>query len=165
MTTEDTTLGAQALPCGIGGWLIVLAVGMVLAPVNAALNLLGVWQDNFASGFYGALTTPGSPDFHPMWRGVLLTELGYHVLMVPVLIWLAVLFFCHSRHFPRGYLLVTGLSAVYLMLDYVVVKSLLPMAPVFDDAMLKTVVGLAVALGLWAPYLFLSDRARCTFIR
>lgn len=167
MTTEDTTIAPRALPPqpGIRGWLALLAAGVVLAPVNAGLNLLGVWQKVFASGLFMRLTDPANPDFDPLWRVVFVSELSFHAAMAASLIVLAVLFFNRSRRVPLVYAALSLSAALFLAADFIAMRSLVPHAQLMTDAMLKSLLGVGVSLCIWTPYLFLSERAQITFIR
>lgn len=175
MTTQDTNLPDttspetsdphQDAPARIGGWLLLLGLSIVIAPINAALSLLGVWQDVHVSGVYAQLTDPANPDYHPIWPVVLWGELAFHVVMIPALLLLAVLFFRRHRWVPQLYLGIYLVAALFIAVDLAAVKYLVPGGLFLDDAMMKNLFGVAVPLGLWAPYLFLSHRAAETFIR
>ncbi len=166
MTTEDTTLSPGDLPAsGIGGWLLLLAVGIVIAPINAGLSLLGIWQKVFASGLFAQLTNPADPDYNPLWRVVFLSEILFHATLMLALLVLAVLFFNHHRSVPKFYFAISLVSALFIAADFLAVRSLVPDALLLTDAMLKTLLGVAISLGVWTPYLFLSERAQLTFVR
>lgn len=167
MTAQDAAdiPRSNIRPPAIGGLLWLLAVAVAFAPFNAALSLLGVWKKVYASGLAARLTNPASGEFHPYWSELLSVELGYHLVLVPLLLIQLWLFARRSRLFPIFYVGIHTLTALFLMGNIWAVKQILPDAMMLDDATLKSLLALAVAFGVWTPYLYLSDRAHNTFIR
>lgn len=159
-----TDAPARAAPLTIGGWLVLLGVGIVLAPFLVLLNLTTLWRDVFASGAFDIMSDTTSPDYDPLWPVVLVGELAFQVMMFLATLLLAASFFRRKWAFPRLYLGVNLMALTANLVDIAAVRHLLPELPLFDGATVQTFASLAISLLIWTPYLFLSDRARRTFI-
>jgi len=51
----------------IGGWLIIVAIGLCLSPILQLLFIVRELLPIFTNGSWRVLTTPGSPAYHPLW--------------------------------------------------------------------------------------------------
>lgn len=154
----------RAVPQPIGGWLVLLGVGIVLGPFIVLLNLVTLWQDVFASGAFDVMSDPASQVYDPLWPVLLVGELAFQVVMLLATALLAVSFFRRSWAFPRLYLGVNLMALAANVVDIAAVRHLMPDYPLIDGTSVQTFGSLAIGLLIWTPYLFLSDRARRTFI-
>jgi hypothetical protein len=143
MAPEPSPVVQPALR-GIGGWLMLPAISIVLAPI--VLAYLGL---RFA-GFYAR------PNLSPGEFSYITFELV--IIGVMLILWViaGVLFFKRKRIFPKffiGLLVLDGLSGLFSYnLRY-------------GDSETESLVRGLVALAVWAPYMFVSERVRNTFVR
>ena len=139
-------------PSGIGGWLILPAIGILVAPVQFVMNVF----DDF-------------PRFELLEPGTLL----HTMTMVKILVWVAfallatttaVQFFTRRKGAPRLYRTLLVAQLLFFMAAY------WAMAIFFDTPMMNvdtwiTVGMLLAACVIWIPYFLYSARVRNTFVR
>ena len=149
---------------GLGGWLVLPIIGLVLAPVAALLKMIeGI--EAYAPATWHYLTTPGAEGYHPLWAPLLLAELCLNLALL-VLPWLVLLLvFTRRRSAPVAYI---GLVASSLLVQTALAFLLLAipaesatMAPGDWAALVRGWISAAI----WVPYFLLSRRVRATFVR
>src|SRR5580704_11169385 len=52
---------------GIGGWLVLPLLLLIISPIRATIVLYRELLPIFTSGVWNALTTPGTHFYHPLW--------------------------------------------------------------------------------------------------
>lgn len=151
-------------PKNIGGWLILVALGLLINPLRLCMLLVVTFPPIFIDGTWGALTTSGSEFYSPLWGPLLLGELVFNLVILLASFYLAYLFFKKKAEFPEWYAGLALISLVFILVDAYLVTMILPEVPMFDY---ETITALIPALGsllIWTPYLFLSKRSKETFI-
>lgn len=167
MTVQDMPLDQPSRSAAprLGGWLLLLAVSIVLELFGAGLHLVGAWTKLFTSGAYATLTDPAQPAYHPLWTVLLPVDFAYRLISVPLLAGLAWAYFARHRWVPLAFAAIHGGFALFVVLRIFGPMAITPGALVLDDASLRELLQLGVSLCIWTPYLFLSERAQDTFIR
>ena len=150
-------------PEGIGGWLILVAIGLCVQPVL----LLKAIADNvaiFDPDTWRALTTPGAPAYHPLWAPLLLGETGVNLVLFA---WSGVLlyvFFAKRRGFPRLVVAYMGVSLAAVLADLALARTI-PSAQAHLTASDYRQVGRsAISAAVWIPYFLRSRRVAATFV-
>ncbi len=148
---------------GIGGWLILVAVGLCLQP----LLLLKALSENaaaFKPDTWGVLTTFGTFAYHPLWAPLLVAETGVNVVL---LAWSGVLlyfFFSRGRRFPSLVIAYMGVSVAAVIAD-LAVASAIPVTRARLAAGAYGQVGRSViSAAIWIPYFLRSRRVAATFV-
>ena len=154
----------QVAPSGIGGWLLLVAAGICLAPLRIAAEILRGLRP-LEPATWHAVTTPGTRAYHPLFGPLIVGEL---VVNAALLIWAGVLvylFFTRRRSFPA--------MMITFMITRVAVQAadtgaalMIPAAAarMGPAACAGVASGILVAL-IWVPYLIKSRRVEATFIR
>jgi len=159
----DTTESSPPPPVGIGGWLIVVAVGLSLTPIRIAAEILATVRP-LNSALWHALTTPGARAYHPLFGPWIVGQL---VVYSALLLWaLALLyfFFAKKRLFPRlmvAFLIARALAQV----ADISVALRIPMvaSSVQVNAFGGPIIAIVVA-AIWVPYFRRSRRVAVTFV-
>lgn len=161
MTIQYTeTEYTQNGPKGIGGWLALLGLGMVLGPLRVLAETIQTtgyteaeWTAfrQFPLGtFVAYFETIG------IWSGVVLLFAA------------SFLFFTKSRLFPRMYYIAWLWPLGITLVDGVLVSIAfnLPLAKVFDGMAgdFGKLIGTTIAGGIWALYIYRSRRVANTFV-
>ncbi|MDR2187321.1 MAG: DUF2569 domain-containing protein [Azonexus sp.] len=149
----------------LGGWLILVGLGVVLSPVAMVVSVFPVYFNMFSSGHWTEIATPGSENYNALLAVVVLGEITLNGILFIVRIFLAVLFFSKKTTFPKWYIGVMLFSLAFIVADAFMVKLALPDKPVFDP---QTAKELGRTLGtclIWVPYMLVSKRVKETFIK
>jgi hypothetical protein len=152
--SQDTPANAE--PAGIGGWLGLLAFGLVAGTLKSVVKAGQLWSSADMSTAFRK--------FPAFANGALMLDLGYLLLFI-----LAIgLFFNKSRKFPPLFIFALITSIVIPLL--VVVWAILTLPSSFEIAQLfgheeiaQIVVGL-IGAALWIPYILKSKRVANTFV-
>ncbi len=150
---------------GIGGWLILVAISLVVnigrmiwmntQTLPPVLNLQ-VWLP---------LTTPGQPNYHPLFAPTLLGEAAANLLIAMAFLLAAYLFVTRRRRFPQVMIFILASNIVIMIADAVAAHQL-PGIEQKDrfEAIAGAFKGVATA-ALWIPYYLVSKRVKATFVR
>ena len=145
-------------PSGIGGWLILLAIGIVLSPIRT----LSVFADEMQA--YMKIKSEYSiPNIETAEKFEVVLLLGLVVLQAIV----AFVFFLKKRYFPIWYLC-QWVATLCVSLAVIVVPLVIIGAPWqagFTPEALGGLIAILVVGGIWVTYVFRSVRVRNTFVR
>jgi hypothetical protein len=151
-------------PTGLGGWLVLVAIGLVLAPLRILAFLLQTFVPIFSDGTWTVLTTPGSEHYHPLWAPLLVFEVVVNLAFAFAGLWLLVLFSRRSQNFPRVYVWLALLNIPFIFVDAWLGSFVLTEEPVFDRATAGELARSIVGAAIWVPYMLSSRRVRNTFV-
>lgn len=153
-------------PQGIGGWLILVAIGRITAPILLLFTILQVYLSYFRDGLLQELSNPDNQAYSSLWRPIILFEMGINVILFIVGIILLYLFFSKKRSFPQvfiGFCIFTILvTIVDGILGYNLQKEL---TSDYDYTGIAHIFKAVVNSGIWIPYMLLSKRVKNTFGR
>ena len=168
MTSPVTvTATAQEGPRGLGGWLIALAVPVVVVPLLSLYALLG---ERPALMGLRVLLDPSNRYYSLWWLPLLVGETLYYLASVIAACWVAVLFLRQRASFPRAFVRFWIFVNVGYALDLAATLLLLVK---FEElwknldflAEGRAVLGGWFGLLLWSTYLRKSVRVENTFVK
>jgi|GEM_PF-2822328 len=87
---------------GLGGWLILVGIGVVLGPIRLLAVFLPLYFPMFSDGTWAALTTPSSEVYTPYFGTMLIAEMCFNSLMLLACLFLVFLFFTKKPSLPKG---------------------------------------------------------------
>lgn len=155
-------------PRGIGGWLFLPALGVILSPISWALYLARVSRELFSSQMWSALTDRTSFHFQPLWPITRGFEVIGALTLLVFSIQIAFSFFQCRRKLPGrivlyylGYFLFAWLVVVLWSLPSL--KGLID--PEQAGAIFRNAVRATITILIWVPYFTFSKRVRATFTR
>lgn len=165
MTDEAQTIPQpQAAPVpisGIGGWLILPLLGLVLTVVNQLPNL-----QPMADG----LASAGNLD--PLRSNIVVIDIILTIVILVIApVVLLILMLSKSRRFPRLYIIWIIVTAVFVVADLMVSYSLIHASleaegtSFFDLSTLRSLAGPLIGVCVWIPYMLNSVRVRNTFVK
>lgn len=149
---------------GLGGWLILVAIGVILSPIKLGALLFQVHLPLFQDGTWDLLTVPGSEHYHPLWAPLLIFEIVCNLGFIAAYIVQAVLFFRKSRSFPKIYIVVALLNLGFIVLDAWFCSFLLPDQPMLDPDTATEIARSLLGAAIWIPYMLVSERVSNTFV-
>ena len=150
---------------GLGGWLIVVALGIVFSPLRIAFELFPLYSDVFRDGYWELLTTPGTEAYHVMWAPIILGELGINLILMVVWVFIGFLFFTKNRMLPKWYIGILLFTLVFIFVDAFAVKIVVPNEPIFNGTTIGEIIRTLIPCIIWIPYMLVSQRVKATFVR
>jgi hypothetical protein len=142
-------------PSGIGGWLILLAIGQLLAPLRMALDI--------ATSTTEYLKLPQTPE----WRSIVVGETALNLALLALVVVTSWFFFAKSARFPGLFLIQWFAIPTILFLDCLLVSVVLGTSfldALMDDSSIP-VLGSFMSAGIWMCYIARSKRVQNTFVR
>jgi hypothetical protein len=169
MSPEDARLDQESTardergPTGIGGWLLVLAVGICLSPL---LILKGIGENLhvLSDDTWEAITTPGNPAYHPLFGPLVIAELLVQLTLLVGSVVALVYFFTKSHRFPPFMIALMIGGVAYIAADTVAASLIIP--PAYAGRLGEQILEMArvvIPTLIWATYLARSKRVRNTF--
>ncbi len=153
-----TLLDADRNLEGLGGWLILSGIGLILSPF---VLLVAVAKSNLP-----LLTDVRYQPYlekHPAIHGLALFEVATNLCFIAVLGALNYLFFKKKRAFPTYMILYLTFHVVVLLGDTASVHLILPATKVSAQA-LSNITRTFAAAAIWIPYYLVSRRVKLTFV-
>ncbi len=150
---------------GLGGWLVFVGLGLVLAPVRLIGVLVSEWEGFFSASTWRAVAVPGSENYHPLFGPLLAFEVLGNSVLIGFSLLTLVLFFSRRRVFPKVFILFVIATAVFMAFDEGLCR-LIPLVGQRSEgtpskALLRSVLGALV----WTTYMIRSRRVKLTFTR
>jgi len=149
---------------GIGGWLILVAIGIVVTPIRIIMLIMATYPEIFLTGVWEALTTQGSEAYSPLWAPILIIEILINSGMLLAWLYMAYLFFSKKVVFPKWYIGLAVFSLVFIIADAFAIKLVMPSEPVFDPDTIKELMRSLFMVVVWVPYMLISKRVKATFV-
>lgn len=167
---RDSTLASPVPPpidaparlTGIGGWLILLAIGQVLRPISYIKTGFDLYPTMMDTNSWASLTDPIVSTYHAWWAPTLLFELLFDIVALVFCALLIALFFAKRAAWPRCFAVFLILSIVGTALDSYLVDRI----PAAGEPLMTSIrdIGAAVlAAAIWIPYVYQSKRVKATF--
>jgi len=150
---------------GLGGWLILVAIGILASPIRIGAQLYPIYSEIFSTGAWEALTTPGSETYNSLWAPILIGEITINGGLILAWLFLAFLFFFKKKIFPKCYIGILLFTLVFVLVDAFVVKLIIPDDPVFDADTIQELSRALIATVIWVPYMIISKRVKLTFTK
>jgi len=149
-------------PTGLGGWLILPMLGIVIGPFRMLIDIAGLLPV-YAADNWNRLTAPGGENYDAWWAPYLLTALGVNLLLMVFWTMLPFVFFRRRTSLPRLFIALLGVSLLIRVLDQLAAASMASVAandatawaPLFRDG---------VSMLIWSRYFMVSRRVAATFV-
>ncbi len=148
---------------GLGGWLILVAIGIVFSPIRILFVTIPIYSEIFSTGSWEILTTPGADAYNPLWGPIIIGEILVNGALIMVWLYIAYLFFTKNRVFPIFYIGIILFTLILVIVDAFSIALVLPDEPIFDLETSTELVRSIVACILWVPYMLISKRVKATF--
>lgn len=148
-SVEEHGTSADPKLVGIGGWLVLPAIGFVLGPIIGVVSLivaLGLFSDVADAG-YG---------------GIYALELVVQVGLLAFLIYAAILFFGKKSNAPST--IITLMIVSLIASGVLLVIEIGAGAETFAIESGKQLVRSAIGAAIWIPYFRVSKRVNATFV-
>ena len=146
---------------GIGGWLVLVSIGVTLRPLVLLGQLVTSPHHSFNQDVWEAMTIPGHDSYQEALGPVIIAETAGNLLMLIGNLLMVVLFYRRQRAFPLTFIAVIAFSAgTHLLKNLETTKS----SAAISDGMRAAIQSVAQAI-VWIPYMLVSRRVKATFTR
>lgn len=154
---------------GIGGWLVLVAIGVTLRPLVLLGQLVMGSHDSFNQNVWEAMTIPGNESYQAALAPLIITETAGNLLLLIGSILVLVLFYRRRRTFPPTFIVLLAFSATFLVFDAWAGTSLLKNEETTKPGALgegtTSAIQAVMQAVIWIPYLLVSRRVKATFTR
>lgn len=147
-------------PSGLGGWLVLVALGVLIRPLNQIYYFCRSAPVLFNQRQWVNVTTPDLPDYHVLAVPLLALETAGQMLILVFNFLVVLLLFQKRRQFPPVIIGFFVFVLVYSFLD-----SWLASQISWAAKNTKLFAQAIVVCLIWIPYFCLSKRVRNTFVR
>jgi transglutaminase-like putative cysteine protease len=152
-------------PSGLGGWLILVGIGILATPIVVATTMQRVWS-LFSVANWHDLTAPTGARYSPGMQVYLIYVICFNAALVAGSVLLTFLFFQRRRSFPRVYIWFLVFSTVTSVASNILNSSLgVQGADKAGSAVVQSIIQACIQLGIWIPYMLKSGRVKNTFVR
>lgn len=150
---------------GIGGWLILPVIGLIVLPLRLAYSLMTDFLPIFQQGYWELLTVPGTDAYHPLWGPLLTFEIVGNVFFIVFALVLLYLVFTKHPRTPGLFIAFLATNLAFVTGDFFA-ANLIPAVAAQDDAeSVKELARTAIGAMIWIPYFLKSERVRNTFAK
>jgi hypothetical protein len=151
-------------PKGIGGWLILPLIGLLLTPFQLGFVILTELLPAFQPAIWNAVTTPGEQAYHPLWAPLLIFEVVVNVSLIVCGITLLILFLKKSRLIPK--LMIAWLlgNLAVGVVDQWLGQQIPAVAMAAGAETTRQIFRSLIAAAIWVPYFLKSKRVKNTFV-
>ncbi len=147
---------------GIGGWLVLLAIGQMLLPLRLLNPLYNGLSATMDTSSWRSLTDPIESSYNAWWAPTLLFELFFNLGTFVFVVLLIALFFTRRAAWRRAF----ALFLIFFLLGAVIDTVLVDRIASAAEPVLTSVADLAptvLAAAVWIPYVSFSKRVKATF--
>ncbi len=147
-------------PEGLGGWLILVAILLVLTPIIIFVQVFMVHVPQFTTGAFDAISDPNHANHIPGLSTIILVEILGNIIFILFYLYLNFLFFSKSIRFPRLFIITRLSHFVFIIVDALVVYWVIGFT---EGNVNEILIPLLVTFVLIA-YLLKSVRVKNTFV-
>ncbi|ENR5392937.1 TPA: DUF2569 domain-containing protein [Providencia rettgeri] len=145
---------------GIGGWLILPMLGIVLSLIILPFS---IYEQNVqVIEYWIELTDPQSSSFIPLFKELIYFEVLGNVILYATLLFLSYVFFTKKKLTIKIYIFFQIFSLVLTVTDIILASILLDLEVEASD--IKDIFRALIACAIWIPYFLVSRRVKNTFV-
>lgn len=149
---------------GLGGWLILVGIGVVIGPLRLVYELGPMYFNLFSEGVFSIVFNSKLDVYNPVLGSFIIVEMILNILMTLVVFYLAYLFFTKHHTFPKWYIAISAISVFWILLDAWVGSLIIENEPLFNAESQKEFIRTLIAACIWIPYMLKSERVKVTFV-
>ena len=154
--------GTYSYPPQIGGWLVVMAIGVFISPLNIFNGLIRT--SIFSNSMWLQLDKATNATHNvSVLQLLLVTELASQIAMLVFSLLLVSLFYNKRDTFPKAMIAFLACSVTFNVLDNLACNYIFEKKG-WDTENIRQVVQSFVPAAIWIPYLMRSERVKETFI-
>jgi hypothetical protein len=141
---------------GLGGWLILPAIGLAISPFISMHGIVTDIQLLTGGDHLGIFVN------HPSLTGLLTFEIIINTSFLAAVIALNILFYTKKRLLPKCMIVFYAAQCILMLADHLAATAVFPSSDL--SAGLFTVVRAFIGAAVWIPYFMSSQRVEATFV-
>ena len=151
---------------GLGGWLILVQIGLYLTIALTLVQLFLYLIPSYNPETWNVLTSRDSDLYHFLWGPVIIFETVYSILLLVFLGYILYNFYGRKWILPRLMIIFYAGSLFFGIIDYILLQQI-PMAKDLNEesSSIRELVKSAITCLIWIPYFLRSVRVKNTFVR
>jgi len=150
---------------GLGGWLVLVQIGFYLTIIIMVVSFIRDFLPVFKPEVWNQLTSPESPNYIPMYKTLVFTELGINIVDFLYVFVVLYFFYAKKRLLPLLMIIYYLTGPAVLLIDEVLVK-FVPVIDVLNEGLKSSdLIRSFIPCLIWIPYFLVSKRVKSTFVR
>lgn len=151
----------------IGGWLVIVAIGICFTPLLLLIQLVGMFSDDISTNYFTYLFNSESTAYCP-WRGIyVIISHTLNIFLFVSSFFMIFLLFKRKNSFRLYFVVLKLFNAVFLVFDLIVLFQISNENTIEESKMLEkeaTSLGRTIiSYCIWVPYVWFSERSKHTF--
>ena len=151
-------------PKGLGGWLILVGIGVVFSPIRIALEAWVEIVPFLEEGYWDVYTNPDSEYFNQKLTIIFIGEITSNLCMFVASFYIVYLFFSKHYRFPFYFIIIITVAWILVLIDGLIVSYALPELEVWGKETLGRLVRQLITALILVPYMLKSKRVKATFV-
>lgn len=150
---------------GLGGWLVLVGIGLCLAPFVRIFTVAGSWDGFFSQQVWQVVAMPKGESYHALYAPLLIFEMLGNIILFGMHLTALTLFFGKRRAFPNFFIAMALTNVLFIILDEVGC-AMIPFLQANAGSKGHTEAFRAVFYAIiWSLYMVKSQRVKNTFTR
>ncbi|MEK3885610.1 DUF2569 domain-containing protein [Paenibacillus sp. PL2-23] len=151
---------------GLGGWLIVVQIGLWGSVLSGLVLLFVNIIPSYSPDVWNTLTMPGSDMYHQLWKPLIVFETIFCIASLAFIAVLLVCFYRRKAVTPRLFIILYAVNLVVTIIDTALVVTIQnAIGLVSQGNLYADVIRNALTCAIWIPYFLKSERVANTFVR
>jgi transglutaminase-like putative cysteine protease len=150
---------------GLGGWLILVGIGVTLRPLLLIIQGCTAMNASFHQDTWDAMTTPGNAGYQSALGPLIVTEVIGNLILIVGSVLMLILFYGRKHLFPATAIALMSFSVLFLSFDDWASHHLIKIAATAGKAPPPQAAQAIVQAAIWIPYMLISRRVKATFTR
>lgn len=150
---------------GLGGWLVLVGIGLCAGLVTRPALLARSWEGFFTTAAWQATSVPGGLHYHPLFGPLLIFELLGNIVLLATTALALGLFFTKRKMFPRVFIALLVGNVLFLLLDELTGKVIPYVEQASHTSSTAAVARAFIMSSIWCSYMLISRRVKATFVR
>lgn len=153
-------------PSGIGGWLILIVINVILTPILLLQTIYTNFIPFISNSALEKLSTASNPAYSPLWKPAIIFDIASSILTLLLSIALIYLFFSKKKIFPKFFIGMLLFKILVMLIDETFIFYLSKSTSIgISSNPTSAIVQLIIYLVIWCGYMLNSVRVKNTFTK
>ncbi|AIQ70823.1 DUF2569 domain-containing protein [Paenibacillus graminis] len=152
-------------PSGLGGWLVLVQIGLIATLFLVALQLLNYNLPSFNPEYWDILTSKEGELYHPLWAPLIIFEAASNVLLLLLCVFTLVLFYQKKALLPRMIILLYCINLLISVIDYTLSLNIPLINEMGGVNGIRDLLRSLFTCIIWVAYFRKSERVANTFVQ